>query len=83
MDQDVIHVADELSAADEVSEDVIHHGLKCCGGVAQAEEHYSQFIQPMVGGKCGLPLITFFDPNIIEAPAEVQPSEPLGLMQSG
>ena len=37
----------------------------------------------MVGGKCGLPLITFFDPNIIEAPAEVQPSEPLGLMQSG
>ena len=83
MDQDVIHVTDELSTANEVLEDVIHHGLKCCGGVAQAKKHHSQFIQPAVGGKCSFPFVTFLNPNVIEAPLEVQPSEPLGFAQSG
>ena len=27
VDEDVVHVADEFPMADEVSEDVIHHGL--------------------------------------------------------
>ena len=31
VDEDVVHVADEFPMADEVSEDVIHHGLECCG----------------------------------------------------
>ena len=30
VDEDVVHVADEFPTADEVSEDVIHHGLECC-----------------------------------------------------
>ena len=38
VDEDVVHVADEFPMADEVSEDVIHHGLECCGGVTQAKE---------------------------------------------
>ena len=71
MDQDVIHIADELCVADVVSEDVIHHGLECCGGVAQAKEHHLQFIQPTVGSECGFPFITLLNPNVIEAPAEV------------
>ena len=78
VDEDVVHVADEFPMADEVSEDVIHHGLECCGGVAQAEEHYSGFVQPAVGGEGSFPFITLFDPNIVEAPAEVQSGEPLG-----
>ena len=61
-----------------VTEDVVHHGLECCGGVTQAEEHYSGFVQPTVGGEGGFPFITLFDPNIVEAPAEVQSGEPLG-----
>ena len=83
MDQDVIHIADEFSMADVVLEDFIHHDLECGRGVAQAKEHHLQFMHPMVGGKGGFPFITFLNPNIIEAPVEVQPSEPLGLMQSG
>ena len=83
VDEDVVHVADEFPTADEVSEDVVHHGLECCGGVAQAKEHHLQFIQPTVGSECGFPFITFLNPSIIETPAEVQPGEPLGLMQSG
>ena len=71
VNEDVIHIADELSAADVVPEDVVHHGLECCGGVAQAEEHHSRFIQPAVGGKGSLPFITFLNPDVIEAPAEV------------
>ena len=47
VDEDVVHVADEFPTADEVSEDVIHHGLECCRGVTQAEEHYSGFCQGM------------------------------------
>ena len=78
VDEDVVHVADEFPTADEVLEDVIHHGLECCGGVTQAEEHYLGFIQPTVGGEGGFPFITLFDLNIVEAPVEVQSSEPLG-----
>ena len=33
VDEDVIHVADGNTAADEVSEDVIHHSLEGCWGV--------------------------------------------------
>ena len=46
VDEDVIHVADEFPMADEVSEDVIHHGLECCGGVTQAEQCHSQELLP-------------------------------------
>ena len=66
-----------------MDQDVVHHGLEGCRGVAQAEEHHSQFIQPAVGGKGGLPFVTFLNPNVIEVPAEVQPGEPLGLTQLG
>ena len=78
VDEDVVHIADEFPMADEVSEDVVHHGLECCRGVTQAEEHYLGFVQPAVGGEGDFPFITLFDPNVVEAPAEVQSSEPLG-----
>ena len=71
VDEDIVHVADEFPMADEVSEDVIHHGLECCRGVTQAEEHYSGLIQPVVGGEGSFPFITLFDLNVVEAPAEV------------
>ena len=80
MDEDVVHVADEFPMADEISEDVIHHGLECCRGVTQAKEHYSGFVQPAVGGEGSFPFITLFDPYIIETPVEVQSGEPLGFM---
>src|SRR5258708_38037556 len=70
-DQDV-HVTDGHPLAHKVREDIIHHGLECGQGVAKAEEHYLGLIQPLVCGKCSLPLVSFLDLDIVETPLEVQ-----------
>ena len=42
-DEEIIHVDNEPSFSNHVSERVVHESLKGGGGVAQAEEHYSGF----------------------------------------
>ncbi|KAF8319523.1 uncharacterized protein EI90DRAFT_2940401, partial [Cantharellus anzutake] len=49
--QDVIHVTNNNFPVDEVLEDIIHHGLESCRGVAQPEEHYCGFKQAPVSRK--------------------------------
>src|SRR6266446_2229480 len=77
VNEDVIHVADGLIAINEGAEDVIHHCLEGGGRVAQSKEHDKGFKQSTVHGEGCLPLIPFFQSDIVETPAEVQGSEPL------
>src|SRR5260221_3029772 len=66
-----------------VDEDVVHHHLECCRGVAQSKEHDSWFKQALVSLECCLPLITLLDLHIVEPPAEVEYGEELGTMEAG
>ena len=77
-DQDVVHVAYDHPLADKTMENVIHHSLESGWGVTKAEEHHPRFVQPVVGGKGGLPLVPLLDPDVVETPLKVQSSEPLG-----
>src|SRR5258708_19613445 len=82
VDEDIIHIAYGLTIVDEVSEDIVHHRLECCGGVTQSKEHDSWLKQPSVSLECSLPLIPFLDLHIIESPLEVKYGEELGVVEA-
>src|SRR5258707_5934981 len=76
----VIHITDGFVAVDEGA-DVVHHGLEGGGQVAQSKEHDKWFKESSVCGEGCLPLISFFETDIVEAPVEVQGGEPFHIMQ--
>src|SRR5882724_8530947 len=78
-DEDVVHVDSHYSLVDEFLEDVVHHHLECGGTVHEAEEHDQRFEKALVHPKGSFPLISFFDPNVVVSPMDVQLSEILGL----
>ena len=83
VDKDIIHIAYHLTIVDELTEDIIHHCLECHGGVPQSKKHDSWFEQPSVSSECGLPLVIFLDPHVIESPAEIKYGEELGVTEAG
>ena len=68
----VIHIDAEPSLGNFVLKDVVHHRLKCSGGVRQAEEHYCWFEQSLTCFEGGLPLIALFDPDVVISPSYVE-----------
>src|SRR5258707_1437216 len=83
VDEDVIHVANSFIVIDKGVEDVIHHCLEGGQQVAQSKEHDEQLKESLVCGEGCLPLVPFFQSDIVEAPMEVQGSEPFRIMQPG
>ena len=83
VDKDVIHVAYDFTMIDELTKDVIHHHLECCGGVAQSKEHDSWFKQALVSLEHSFPLVTLLNPHIVEPPVEVEYSEELSVVEAG
>ena len=81
VDEYVVHIADGLIAVDEGAEDVIHHGLEGGRWIAKSEEHDERLEEPSVHGEGCLPLISFFEMDIVEASAEVQGGEPFRVAQ--
>lgn len=57
-DQDVIHVDNDMTHRDQVTENVIHYILEGCWGIGQSKEHDKQFIQPVVHDESSLVFIT-------------------------
>jgi hypothetical protein len=53
-------------------EDRVHHGLEGCQGVGEPEEHDGWFEQAFVGDKCCFPFVSFFDPDVVVAPTDVE-----------
>ncbi|KIJ63221.1 hypothetical protein HYDPIDRAFT_93120, partial [Hydnomerulius pinastri MD-312] len=66
---------------DVLPEDVVHHCLERCRGVGEAEEHDRRLEEPAVGPESGLPLISFFDADIVVSPTYVQLSENFGVLE--
>src|SRR5258708_35925825 len=77
----VVHITDGLIAVDEGVEDVVHHGLEGGRQVAQSEEHDERLKESLVHGKGCLPLVSFFETDVVEAPVEVQGGEPFRIVQ--
>ena len=79
--KEVIHVDDEPSFCDHVSERVIHESLECGRGVAKAKEHDSQFKESFVGDEGCLPLVAILDMDIVVSPTNVKLSEVASIFQ--
>jgi len=78
-DEDVVHIDGHYPLVDEFLEYVVHHCLECGGTFHEAKEHDQRFKKASGRLKGGLPHISFFDPNVVVSPADVQLSEILGL----
>src|SRR5882724_7494421 len=78
-DEDVVHIDGHYSLVDEFFENVVHHCLECGGTVCEAEEHDQRFKKASVRPKGGLPLVSFFDLNVVVSPVNIQLSELLSL----
>ena len=81
VDKEVIHVNDEPSLCDHISEGIGHESLKSGGRVGHAEEHYSGFIEASVGDEGGFPLVAFLDSDIVISPLYIKLGEDLGIFK--
>ena len=79
--EEVIHINDEPSFCDHISERVGHESLKSGGGVGHAEEHDSGFIESSVGNEGGLPLVAILDLDIVISPLYVKLGKDLGIFE--
>ena len=80
-DEEVIHVDDEPSFSDHISEQVIHESLECGRRVAKSKEHNCWFKKSFVGNKGCLPLVTILDADIILPSTNVECSEVVSIFQ--
>ena len=64
-DEEIIHIDDEPSLSNHVSEGVIHKPLEGGRGVAQSKEPDSWFEKPFLSDEGSFPLVSFLDPNIV------------------
>ena len=71
----VIHVNFEPSFCDHVCEDMIHEGLNSWWSVAKTKEHDGGFIEAKGGDERCLPLILFFDANVVVTPTDIELGE--------
>ena len=81
VDEEVIHVNDEPSFCDHISERIRHELLKSGGGVGNAKEHDSGFVESPVGNEGSFPLVTIFDSDIVISPSYIKLGEDLGVFE--
>ena len=80
-DEEVIHVDDEPSFSDHVSEGVICESLKRGGGVVETKEHNHWFKESLVCDEGGLPLMAIFDMNVVVPPTNIKLGEVASILQ--
>ena len=80
-DKEVVHVDDEPSFGDHVSEGVVHKSLERCGGVGKSKEHYHWFEEAFVCDEGSFPLMAVFDANVVVSPVDVKLGEQFGIFE--
>ena len=80
-DKEVVHVDDEPSFSNHVSEGVVHKSLEHCGGVGKSKEHYHWFEEAFVCDEGSFPLMAIFDANIVVSPVDVKLGEQFGILE--
>ena len=81
VDEEVVHVNDELSFCDYIPERIGHKSLKSGGRVGHAKEHDSGFVESLVGNEGGLLLVTIFDLDVVISPSYIKLGEDLGIFE--
>ena len=79
--EEVIHIDNQPSFSDHVSERVIHESLECGGGVAKTKEHNGQFKESFVGDKGCFPLVTIFDTDVVISLVNIEFGEVVSVFQ--
>ena len=74
-DEDIVQINHHHAFGDEVFENSIHHSLESSQTIGQTKEHNKWFVETSVSSECSFPFITFFHPDIIEAPLDIEFSE--------
>src|ERR1700723_55100 len=91
MDLDIVLWSDNEYVADvneydalinEISENGIHHFLKCHGRIAETKEHNRGFKQSTRANECCFPLIPLFNLDVIVTPTDVEFCIPVGTLQA-
>ena len=80
-DEEVIHVDNQPSFSDHVSEGVIHETLEHSGGVAKAEEHDGGFKEAFVSDEGRLPLVTILDADVVVPLTNIKLGEVASIFQ--
>jgi hypothetical protein len=75
VDHAIIHISREDAGLDLGPELGVDHSLECSQRVGHPKEHDEGFEQPFGGEECSLPLISFFYPDIVVPPSDVEFSE--------
>lgn len=76
-DENVVQIDHHLALTNEISEQIIQHSLKCGWRIGKPKEHNQGLKQSSVGPKCGFPLISFLDPDVVVTPTDVKLGEVL------
>ena len=64
-DEKIIHIDNEPSFGNHVSERVVHKSLESGRGVAKSKEHDSRFKESLVSNESCFPLVSVLDSNIV------------------
>ena len=73
--KEIVHVNDEPSFDNHVSEGIIHEPLECSWGVGKPEEYDCWFEEPFMGDEGSLSLVAVFDVDIVIAPPNIKLGE--------
>ena len=79
--QDVIHIDEYLTSADEVLEDFVHHCLERRRRVGEAKEHDKRFKHSSISFECCLPFVAWFDSYIIVSPTDIELGEDASVLE--
>ena len=79
VDEEIIHVDNEPSFGNHVTEGVVHEALESGGGVGKSEEHHGRFEKSFVGNEGCFPLVTVLDSYVVVSPPDVELSEDLSI----
>ena len=79
VDEEIIHVDNEPSFSNHITEGVVHETLEGGGGVGEAEEHHGGFEETFVGDEGCFPLVTVLDSHIVVPPSYVELGKDLGI----
>src|SRR5260221_6161351 len=72
MDYTVVHIKVEVSLPDFFFKFIIYHCLEGAGGIRQPKEHDGWFEETITGFEGGLPLVAFFDTDVVVAPTDIK-----------
>src|ERR1700722_19434542 len=79
-DQEIVHIDMKPSFVEFFPEYFVHHCLERGWRIAEAEEHDEGFKTSTIRNEGCFPLISFFDPNIVISPTNVEFGEDVRIL---